>query len=113
VFSGFEDSFLYLDDIQAVQGVYGTGLGYLLELDGTLHVAGTQANDTFHVSVSGSNLTVSSNAYGSFTRSLTGVTEINMHLKGGNDTVWVDSLGNVPLYIDGNEGHDVFQIGNG
>ncbi|HQY88349.1 MAG TPA: matrixin family metalloprotease, partial [Tepidisphaeraceae bacterium] len=113
VYDTFGDSFLYSNDINAIQNIYGDGLGYLLELDGTLHVTGTQANDTFYVSTSGNNLTIESAAYGSFTRSMNGISEIDLHTRGGNDTVWVYSLGDVGLYIDGADGNDVFQIGNG
>lgn len=108
------DAYLLSDDISGVQAHYGAGLGYVLESSGALYVQGTQGNNRFDISVDGNNLTVSSEGFGSFTRSLTGITSITVYGRGGNDTFWVyDVPSSIELELNGAAGNDVVQIGDG
>lgn len=107
------DGFLLADDIGGVQAHYGAGLGYVLESSGAMFVSGTQAANTFNISVSGSTLTIESEGFGSFSRSVSGITSITVYGRGGGDTFWVNGLpSGIELTLDGAAGNDVVQIGN-
>jgi hypothetical protein len=107
------DAFLLADDIAGVQAHYGAGLGYVLESGGNMYVSGTQNDNTFFISSDGSNITINSQGFGSFTRSLSGINSITVYGRGGNDTFWVDGVpASVELTVDGAAGNDVVQIGD-
>lgn len=108
------DAYLFSDDVLGVQDHYGTGLGYVLDSSGHLFISGTQNANTFNITVTGSNITIESVGFGSFTRSITGINDITVYGRGGNDTFWVYGVpSSIELTLDGAGGNDVVQLGNG
>jgi hypothetical protein len=113
LFSGPGTSFLFQDDVNGIRSIYGTGLGYVLDASGVLHVNGTGGNDSFQISGSPGVITVSS-ASGSFSRLAGGVTRIEVMCRGGNDNVTIHSTApGVGVTVQGNAGNDSVFISSG
>ena len=108
-YSGLGTAFLYQDDINGIQSLYGSGLGYVLTSSGELNVYGTGGSDTMVVSASGGNVTVSSNGR-SFTRRTSGISSINIHGEGGTDYLRVESNAGLTTILDGDGGDDFFDM---
>jgi hypothetical protein len=106
-YSGLGSAYLLADDIAGIQSVYGTGFGYVRELDGTLHLSGTEAANTFTLNISGGNLTAASAGFGSFSLSTASITGIVINGRGGSDTFNIDS--SIPVTINGGAGDDVLR----
>ena len=112
-YSGPGTGFLFTDDINGVRSKYGSGLGYVRDQSGNLIVSGTEAANTFVVNTDGSNIFVSSSGNGSFTIPDAGINTIRINMRGGNDTITVQSLDStINLVVEGFAGNDVFRIGD-
>jgi Ca2+-binding RTX toxin-like protein len=112
-YGGLETAYLLQDDIDGIRSLYGTGLGYVLNLDGQLHVYGTYRNDVLTVRTDGGTISVSSSESGSFTRSLDGIRSIHLHGQYGDDIFRVEGNGGLPTFLHGGEGNNTFDISYG
>src|SRR5688500_4325970 len=111
-YSGPGSAFLFADDIAGIQSRYGVGLGYVLDLGGTLHISGTEVANTFSLSVAAGMLSASSVGFGSFTIPAAGVTSIVINGRGGADTFNLGPTG-VPVTVNGGAGDDVVRATDG
>ncbi|MCA9217562.1 MAG: matrixin family metalloprotease, partial [Planctomycetales bacterium] len=100
-FNGSETAYLAPDDINGIQSLYGAGLGYVLNLGGIMNVYGTNQNDTLTVNIENGNVTVSTADGRSFTRTVAGITAINLHGMDGYDTLRVEKNSGIPIYMFG------------
>jgi hypothetical protein len=110
-FNGPGSGFLLADDISGAQAQYGAGLGYVLDLNRTLYISGTDADNTFTLNVANGTITASSAGVGAFTLPAAGVSAIVINARGGNDTVNIESS-TIPVTVNGGAGNDVFNIGS-
>ncbi len=110
-YDGPGTAFLFPDDVAGVQSLYGAGLGWLKDLAGNLYVDGTQGDDAFTLSATGSSLTVASAGVGSFTRDVSDVSNVVLLGRGGNDRVDVLGLpAGVGLTVDAGAGNDAITV---
>ena len=77
-----------------------------------MHLSGTEANNTFTLTVAGGVITGTSTGFGSFTRTTAGVNAIIINGRGGSDTFNIDST-TIPVSAGGDAGNDTFNLGNG
>ena len=108
-------SFLLQDDIDGMRSLYDAGLGYVLNSTGQLSVYGTAQTDIFNVTYDApsNSVTVNRNGY-SFTRSLSGVTQIAISGSGGDDLVVVNTLpSHIITVVNGGPGNDSLTIRGG
>jgi hypothetical protein len=113
-YSGPGTAFLLQDDINGIRAHYGSGLGYVTNTAGRMFVSGTEANNSFFVSYNSStnNITITSSGNGSFTRTMSGLTSLEINTRGGNDIIWIDSLpSSFPVTINGGAGNDEVIVG--
>lgn len=111
-YSGLGTSFLLADDIAGIQSLYGVGLGYVLDLNGRMHVYGGQGDDNIIIigqSDDGSEIVVT---IGSATmhRTMQGVNEVWVHGRGGNDFFQVNNTGRLGVTVLGDAGNDSFSV---
>jgi hypothetical protein len=119
-------AFLLQDDIDGIRSLYDAGLGYVLNSTGQLSVFGTNQADFFQVAYDfGTNLLTVSNGANSFTRTMSGITQVAINGQDGEDIVLVNALpshvitvvnggaGNDNLTLRGSEGGDRLQLLNG
>ena len=112
-YNGLDTAFLLPDDVAAVRDHYGTGMGFLLDLGGVLHVPGTNDTDLITVESVPEGIRVTS-LNGTFTRPLAGLTGLLVHGRGGTDHITIKSLpGNLPVTVRGDGGSDTLIVGNG
>ncbi|MCA9168225.1 MAG: matrixin family metalloprotease [Planctomycetales bacterium] len=105
-FNGLGTSRLLPDDINGIRSLYGSGLGYVLNLGGVLSIYGTDGNDELTVSVQNGVITGRTGDGRSFTRVVAGVNAINVHGLDGYDTLRVaENDGSIPVFLFG-EGFD-------
>jgi hypothetical protein len=105
-FAGPDSAFLFQDDVNGIRSIYGSGLGYVLNLGGILHIYGTGGDDSIGINVSGGTLTATSTGNGSFSRSTLGITAINIHGLAGTDFLFVEDTQGIPVFAFGGAGDD-------
>ena len=120
-FGGLNTAYLFLDDIQGVQSVYGTGLGYVMDDSRIAHVFGTgvasnvDGINTMVVSttvISGAPYFTVSSTYGSTTILASGLNGLVIDGMGGTDYLRIDnSWAGIPITLRGGDGDDFFDFG--
>jgi acrosin len=116
MYSGFGSAFLLADDINGIQSLYGTGLGYVLTDADHLWVSGTESNDEITVDYdSGTDeLVVESVGIGSFRIDEDEVSQILIFGHGGNDTIRIKGLdGDTTAVVNAGSGNDTINVGDG
>jgi hypothetical protein len=104
-FSGPGSAYLLPDDISGIQAQYGsTGLGYVIS-DGTLFLSGTGSNDALSVDVSGTTFTLA-NGTRTVSGSTSGLTNIVVNARGGNDSITIKRTGSLAVSVNGGAGTD-------
>jgi T5SS/PEP-CTERM-associated repeat protein len=91
-YSGLTTGFLYQDDINGIQSLYGTGFGYVHDSSGRLYLSGTSGGNTISLNVNGTTITATSAGYGSFTRTTTDVTALEINTRNGTDEIHLAGL---------------------
>jgi hypothetical protein len=115
-FSGPGTAFLFQDDINGIQSMYGVGLGYVLTDVDRLFVSGTNAADEITVDYdSGTDeLVVTSVGIGSFRIDEDEVAEIVVDARGGNDVIRIQGLdGDTTAVVNAGIGNDTVNVGDG
>jgi hypothetical protein len=107
-YSGPGSAFLLQDDINGIQAQYGAGLGYVVS-DGTLFLSGTASADALAVDVSGTTFTLSNGAR-SVSGSTSGITNIVVNARGGNDTITIKRTGGLAVSVNGGAGTDALTL---
>jgi hypothetical protein len=111
LYSGSGTGSLLADDIAGIQHLYGAGLGYAIDVLGNMWVAGTSGLNTLSLSYNPVNSTINvvSNGFGSFSRSINGISKITFLGSGGTD---VFNIGRTPfpVEVDGGTGSDQLNL---
>jgi len=106
--------FILQDDIDGIQTLYGSGLGYVLTSGDWLHVSGTTGDNTIQVDYNSDwhAICVSSTGYGSFAIDADDVTGIEIHARQGDDTIKISSLPDgVEAFVYGGADNDTINVG--
>lgn len=115
-YSGLGTAFLFQDDINGIQSLYGSGLGWVLTTSDQMFVSGTNSGDTITVDydAAGDDLIVTSQGIGSFTIDEDSVLELVIDTRGGDDTVRIINLpADTDVVINAGLGNDVINVGGG
>jgi hypothetical protein len=107
-YSGSGTGFLLQDDINGIQSLYGSGLGYVMDVFGNMWVGGTSGSNTINVNYNSSTneITVTSSGFGGFTHSAAGITKLRILGSSGSDVIEVNSVP-FTVEVDGGTGTDV------
>ncbi len=115
-YSGLGSAFLFQDDINGIQSLYGAGLGWVLTDVDRMFVSGTNSDDTITIDYdsAGDDLIVTSQGIGSFTIDEDSVLELVVDTRGGNDTVRIINLpADTDVVINAGSGNDTINVGGG
>jgi hypothetical protein len=120
-FGGLNTAYLFLDDIQGMQSVYGAGLGYVQDDVGIVHVFGTGvASNVDGINTMVVTKTTQSifnyyqvtSTYGSTLISTAGLNGLVIEGMGGTDYLRVDSSwAGIPITLRGGDGDDFYDFG--
>ena len=114
-YSGPGTAFLLADDVNGIQSMYGTGLGYVLTDADRLFVSGTGNADEITVDYDNvsDELIVTSVGIGSFRIDEDEVLEIVVDARGGNDVVRIQRLPtDTTAVVNGGLGNDTINVGD-
>jgi len=115
-YNGLGTASLFQDDINGIQSLYGSGLGWVLTTADQMFVSGTNSGDTITVDYdsAGDDLIVTSQGIGSFTIDEDSVLELVIDTRGGDDTVRIINLPpDTNVVINAGLGNDVINVGGG
>lgn len=120
-FGGLNTGYLFLDDIQGMQSIYGSGLGWVKDDSGIAHVYGTGVASNVdgintmvvtRATVSIFNYYQVASTYGTALISTAGLNGLVIEGMGGTDYLRIDSSwSGIPVTLNGGDGDDFIDFG--